>query len=329
MRERRSDSDPEQVLERLRSYHQADRPDSLRREQLLKRLRRSDSATGSDRARSYPALSSPEVAAVDPPPARLGRRAVVTLAMTAAAGAGLVLWSFWSFESERGGGSSDGGAPEPAAAKQESGLRACRGATGTQGLLWDASRSTPNLPNLEGRRGRWLYHWATETGSERVDASVITLPGEGGAPTFALRGAGERAVGWGAKLSTGFSVHVGADPHEVRFDCYDASAYAGVRFRARGDGIVFVLLQTEDSIPVELGGTCKNKCWFTASHALVLEDEFRDYRLRWDRFSMANTARPPQARLMLLEFLLQPSHDPYEVVIAEAALMTHTEAAPR
>lgn len=328
MRERPSGRDSEQVLDRLKSYHQADRPDSLRRELLLKRLRLSDSVNGADEARSDLASSEPGVSGVDPPPARLGRRGIVTLAVTAAAGAILLLWNLWSFESGRSGG-SDGSASASVAAKQQSRVRSCRVAAGSQGLLWDASTSTPSLPNLEGRNGRWLHHWATKTGSERTDAPVITLPGEDGAPRFALHAAGNHAGGWGAKLGTGFSVHLGADPNEVRFDCYDASAYAGVRFRARGNGIVFVLLQTDDSIPAALGGTCEKKCWFTSSHALVLEQDFREYRLEWDRFSTAERARPPQAQLMLLEFLVQRRPEPYEIVIAEAALMTHREAAPR
>lgn len=195
--------------------------------------------------------------------------------------------------------------------------------------MWDASRSTPDLPGLEGRSGRWWHQWATATGHQGAVAEVLPLPDASNGSGFALRAAGTEAVGWGAKLVAGLSVQVGERPEAVRFRCYDASAYAGVKFRARGSGILFVLLQTRDSVPAELGGMCREKCWFTASRAVVLTGDFRDYHLEWEQFNPPDPSRAPQSNLMLLEFLVQRTTEPYEIVMSEVALMTRAEVMQR
>jgi hypothetical protein len=89
---------------------------------------------------------------------------------------------------------------------------------------------------------------------------------------------------------------------------------------------VLVLLQTSASVPLELGGQCESKCWFTASHALALGDTTKEYRLTWDRFGTSHQSRRPESHLMMLEFLVQRGPDPYQIVVEEMALMTEAEA---
>lgn len=299
------------TIRRLIIWHHADRPAPERRAQLLNQLRRTRATFGAAPA-----------ADVAPPDARSGHR-VLTMGVIAGASLALLLWvGRSSDETPLLGDAISAAAP---AVERPAPGDSCFVATGNSGLLWDASASTPDLPPLDGRSGRWLHHWDTGTGNQQTIPNIL-VAGASEKARYTLEATGTHAMGWGAKLGTALRVQVEREPDKVRFQCYDASAYAGVRFRARGTGIVFLLLQTRNSIPEELGGRCRSKCWFTSSHALALISDFRDYRIEWERFSAAQTAELPQSELMLLEFLVARTPEPYAIELDAVALMTHDEA---
>lgn len=301
------------LLERLVTSHHADEPTSEQRSALLRRLQRTQ------RAQAVPATDS------EAGPRRLTNRASAGLA-AAAACLLLTAAAFWS-QSRAASTNSTSGARAPSAstaAHAARSVRSCVVASGTDGRLWDSTRTTPDLIQADGRFGRWMHHWSEGIANGFAAANLTPLAG--GDAGFALTVAGSHAPGWGAKLGSGLRVHLGADPDQVRFDCYDASKYAGVKFSARGKGVVFVLLQTVDSVPLELGGTCTKRCWFTSSHAVALTAELREHRITWDRFSKPNSNQSAPSRLTLLEFLVQPQPEPYEVVVTNAAFMTERDA---
>lgn len=315
----------QRLLERLASLHYADQPSGQQRAALLRKLRH-------PRQRETVEASDPEEG-----PRKLMNRAGAALAAAACLLVGAA--ALWSYE-RTSSMSADRSHPtlsapamqrvEPLAPPVQSvkpAVRPCFLAAGTDGRLWSSTRAVPDLIRADGRLGRWMHQWPEGASIGMVPARVEPLVLPGAARGNALTAAGPRVSGWGTKLSAGLRVHLGASPDKVRFDCYDASKYAGVRFSARGRGIVFVLLQTVDSVPEELGGKCRDRCWFTSSHAFALSDEFRDFRLPWDQFNGPDTNDPAETHLTLLEFFVQPQSEPFEIALTNVAFMTRDEAA--
>jgi hypothetical protein len=157
--------------------------------------------------------------------------------------------------------------------------RLCNLGRGDAGLLADfeqplgVDRLLP-LPQLDQRRGQW-FHSAHDPKTDSRSLPLLLEPQR--LPTTHNRSAlhvkGEAKTGWGANVGFRFA------------SCYDASAYGGLEFRARGPGSVFVAFQTVSSVPVEFGGECRDKCWFNGGRFIVLSKNFETYRIRWSEMN--------------------------------------------
>jgi hypothetical protein len=163
------------------------------------------------------------------------------------------------------------------------------------------------IPELDGRRGEW-FHARHIQGQEGLSQLLQVLPsakrthGSG----YTLKVAGPAPTGWGANAG-------------IRFDrCYDASAYEGFEFRARGTGALWVGFQTPDSVPREFGGHCADKCWYTRGRTIALSKQFRTYRVRWSDVNSTDGELGVESRILQLMFSIQSGPDPYEFWIETA-----------
>jgi hypothetical protein len=134
-------------------------------------------------------------------------------------------------------------------------------------------------------------------GFERLPLQVLPSPEPSSNDARALHLAGRAESGWGANAGIEFE------------SCYDASAYDGIEFRARGPGAVFVALQTVSSVPVEAGGRCQDKCWFNGGRFLVLGDDFQTYQVRWPDVNSPNPDPPIETELLQILFSVQSGTD--------------------
>ena len=102
----------------------------------------------------------------------------------------------------------------------------------------------------EGRGGWWFsYDDGTKGHLERESVEVDA----GTRKNRALHVMSSGFTKWGAGF--GFNLHPEAT--QLRACAYDASAYDGIRFRARGSGRVRVVLGDPTNIPPALGGACR------------------------------------------------------------------------
>lgn len=338
MSEPRSRPSPSANWEELRRAHLGDRPSPLRRQELLAQLS---------------SLCTPPTLAPPPGPAErlpaLGpkRRAKlpVWMLLTAAfvAGGAATLWLEArdrlpltpeppAFSVAR---NPDRGASEAARAKDANGVDrtaalaqqqlaaampgGCIRARGDDGLLNDFERpiapgSAIAVEQRDGRTGEW-FHLRNTSGmdAQPEPLRIVGVSQTNTGDQKALQVAGPARVGWGANAG-------------IRFEqCYDASAYAGIEFRARGKGGVFVGLQTLDSVPVELGGRCTSKCWFTGGRYLVLTEQFTTYRIRWQDLSPPDPTYDMAKELLQLMFSVQSGPEPYEFWVDDLRLLRRDE----
>jgi hypothetical protein len=162
------------------------------------------------------------------------------------------------------------------------------------------------IPELDGRRGAW-FHARHTTGEDGRPEPLEVLPPRRNpySKANALKFAGPAPSGWGANFG-------------VRLDaCYDASAYAGIEFRARGAGALWVGFHTPDSVPVEFGGNCVSKCWFTAGRTVTLSNRFTSYRIGWSDVHSPSGERGFESRILQVTFSVQSGPTPYDVWLDE------------
>ncbi|MGC4064737.1 MAG: hypothetical protein QM784_08860 [Polyangiaceae bacterium] len=129
-------------------------------------------------------------------------------------------------------------------ANQEHPYQACEGtavATGEAPVISDFNGQTLHVLANEGRNGAW---YASDDGS----SGRLTVELDSGA----LHVTSENWSIWGAGLGVAFAPSVSAAKH-----CYyDASRYAGIRFRARGSGTFRITVGSFDNYPVSMSGKC-------------------------------------------------------------------------
>jgi hypothetical protein len=182
----------------------------------------------------------------------------------------------------------------------------CTIARGDDGLVADFEQPTqllgarPTIVRRDGRDGTWVHRrnrirdfWDAQpllvaTSPEATPASQSALEIAGPAPT-------------GAGASAGLRLK----------HCYDASAYSGIEFRARGPGPVFVALQTLSSVPTQQGGHCTDKCWFTGGRYIALSDRFETYRIRWQDVVAPEPDYDVSKELLEILFVVQSGPTPY------------------
>ncbi|MEO8900289.1 MAG: hypothetical protein ABI488_01705 [Polyangiaceae bacterium] len=157
---------------------------------------------------------------------------------------------------------------------------------------------------LEGRAGFW--RWARETDAPGTAPALIPIPRPEPLRSnrLALHVKGGQLVDWGATLELDF-----------RPSCYDASAYGGIGFRARGPGRIYVAPREVSVIPIAEGGTCDHDCHNPHVKSVDLDATWRTYRVHWTDVRQRGAGKPAldAQRLHSLAFLIRPEDTPYDV----------------
>lgn len=139
-------------------------------------------------------------------------------------------------------------------------------AKGDAPLIDDFSDKNLELSELESRNGSWFVY--TDETDGCVEASLDTKEG-------ALSVEGDGFSKWGAGFGFLFSFEAG------RACMYDASAYAGVRFRMRGNAQVRVVLPTKESTFATQGGQCPDSegCYDRHGVSFGLSEKWQTYEV--------------------------------------------------
>jgi hypothetical protein len=96
---------------------------------------------------------------------------------------------------------------------------------------------------------------------------------------------------------------------------FNASAFQGVTFRAKGPAQVMVKINTPAITPPENDGTCKERCWDAHAKIVRISEGWSEYEVRWDQLQQGGwgtEARFDTARLLALNFAVDPRHMPVD-----------------
>lgn len=177
-------------------------------------------------------------------------------------------------------------------------------ASGGAPLLDDFEDGDDAILGVEQRVGFW--RWVREFDAPGTAPALIGLPRPGASPKnkLAVHVKGARLSDWGATI-------------DFRFipACYDASAYAGIAFQARGPGRIYLAPREVNVIPVTEGGLCEVDCHNAHVVKVELTDQWRDVVVRWEEVRQRGIGKPPldPSRLHGIAFLVRPEDTPYDV----------------
>lgn len=193
-------------------------------------------------------------------------------------------------------------------------------AEGRVPLFDDFEDQDARAPQREGRRGLWELITDRDMNKEGPFPAFPQLLPEAERTAEnqrAMNIAVARLRDWGASL-------------EYRFQpehCYDASAYLGMRFRAKGGTRLQVAARQPEVIPVANGGSCETDCYISHLKLIDLNHEWTEYELRWEDFikrGYDSKALDP-SRLHSLQFAVQSEDTPADLWIDDVSFISADE----
>ena len=190
-------------------------------------------------------------------------------------------------------------------------------ASGTEPLLDDFEDGDTRISRLEKRAGTWVvFNDGTGSQTPKPGASFVPdrIPGGRDASRFGIHVKGGKFTKWGAVLSADLS------PRR----CYDASAYAGVEFWARGHGFLRLAVQMTQVVAEEYGGSCVDKCFDGHFAQVALDKAWKHYLLRWEDLAQSGigqTVTFDPHSLLAIQFAVPPEQTPFEFWIDDVAFL--------
>ncbi len=171
------------------------------------------------------------------------------------------------------------------------------------------------LPS-EGRDRHWfLFHDFEPPGqpSRRLVPELVRRPGSHS--RRALHLTGPELNDWGAVLELAFSPHY----------CYDASAYGGLAFWARGPGRLVVGVRENRVVPTVWGGSCTADCYNSHARVINLTARWEHYAIPWSAMRQRGYDLPPvdPTRLHSLQVMVQAADTPFDFWLDDVTFLSH------
>lgn len=189
--------------------------------------------------------------------------------------------------------------------------------SGKDVLIDDFEDGDSRLRVSDKRAGYWLtFNDGTGKQEPRPGSTFAAnrIPGGRGDSHFGLHSSGGKFSKWGTALSAEFS------PRR----CYDASAYAGISFWARGRAQLRVSVKMTQVIGEEFGGSCVENCYDTHAVDRSLSADWQQYHVRWEELAQSGSGLilPFDAHsLFALEFGVPGGRPPYDFWIDDVSFI--------
>jgi hypothetical protein len=109
----------------------------------------------------------------------------------------------------------------------------------------------------------------------------------------------------------------------------NVSAFAGIRFRAKGPGTVRMGVAVPEVTPKDQGGSCDDRCYDAHGKLFLLSDAWDTYEMRWEKMQQGGWGKEAvftPERVVNLSFNVDVKHLPVDIWIDELELIP--KAAP-
>lgn len=161
--------------------------------------------------------------------------------------------------------------------------------SGRDGSVDDLEDGDLWIRTADGRAGYW-YAYNDGTGVQTPPSMATTYADSPGAhgSRFAAHTQGSGFTDWGG----GFGFQLDSPPG-VSFACtYDASAYTGMTFRAKGSATMTFAVQIAAVVDVIYAGTCTSACFDAHSKVFQLSDTWRTFVVPFSDLHQAGWGTP-------------------------------------
>ncbi|HSC86069.1 MAG TPA: hypothetical protein VLC09_02315 [Polyangiaceae bacterium] len=194
---------------------------------------------------------------------------------------------------------------------------ACTGpAPASDTVLLDDFEDGDHKPFRGFHREAWWFTVSDKTPGSKIHPDSNFLPerlpaGEGNAENqWAAHVTAEGQTTWGMTFST--SLHYAKDGLKCPFN---AAAFDGVRFRAKGPGKVAVAFPLPETVKDEAGGVCTEGCYDTHRQVVYLTEGWAEYTVLWSKVQQGGwgtEVRFDPERLLGINFAVQVADLPID-----------------
>ncbi len=189
-------------------------------------------------------------------------------------------------------------------------------------LLADFEQDTVFLRPVPERYGTWyMSNDGSPDGKQSPEAYAAERGGYNGS-NYAVHYRVEGFSEWGAAL--GFQVRY--VPEEGIKCPFNAEAFEGLSFMARGRGRIRINLSVPETTPAEQEGRCQRGCWDSHGAFVFLKDEWTQHRLPWSAFTQqgwGTASRLNVKELLAVNFSVGRADQPAELWLDDVAFMPH------
>lgn len=183
-------------------------------------------------------------------------------------------------------------------------------------MIDDFEDGDTRMTSVDNRAGYWIaFNDGTAKQTPRVGSvfPANRISGGRASSRFGLHTSGGRFTKWGAVLA--------AELNPRR--CYDASAYAGLVFWARGRANLRISAKMTQVVSEEFGGSCSKDCFDGHGAARTLTREWAKHVVRWEELTQRGFGTPVafDARsLYSIEFQMLQDQ-PFDVWLDDVAFL--------
>jgi hypothetical protein len=150
----------------------------------------------------------------------------------------------------------------------------------------DGDTLTPSTPG-----GVWFSTNYATPGAVQAPNPWVPTPGGADGSAFAACTSGSGFMNWGALFGVVFPAS--ETPNDLL--CLDVSGISGIRFKARGSGIVRLNLPTRATMSTDLGGLCTGtECNYFPNAPLALTSEWQTIEILWPEVQPGNQFFDPR-----------------------------------
>jgi hypothetical protein len=150
----------------------------------------------------------------------------------------------------------------------------------------DGDTLAPSTPG-----GVWFATNDATPGAVQAPNPWVPTPGGADGSAFAACTNGSGFLNWGALFGVVFPAS--ETPNDLL--CLDVSGISGIRFKARGSGIVRLNLPTRATTSTDLGGLCSGtECNYFPNAPLALTSEWQTFEIPWSSVQPGNQFFDPR-----------------------------------
>jgi hypothetical protein len=187
-------------------------------------------------------------------------------------------------------------------------------ASGAEPLIDDFEDGNSLIGPRDGRGGAWMMFKDNEPAGGLPLLTPVSRSPATARNRRALHVTSGELRDWGASIQ--FDFHP---------SCYDASAYGGIGFSAKGPGRLYLAVREMGTVPEKWGGSCTEGCYEAHQKKIDLTAAWRSYAVPWSELRRRGYHAPAldATRIHDVAFMVAAADTPFDLWIDDVSFLVH------